>query len=487
MNRLAQRSSWVFPTGPAWIVPTAIVRRAIVLTCMASIGIASMGLASIGIASAEQTWPQWRGPSQDGVAPAGDYPVRWNESKGGEGIEWKRNVDGKGSSTPVVAGSVAYLTAGIDGHNTLIAIDIADGSVRWQTQLGSDRGNRHKKGGGSNPSPVLRGDHVYAYFRSGDLGCVDADGVVQWQTNLQEKFGEDTLWWDLGSSPMVTDAAVVVAVMQTSNSYLIAFDPASGDVLWKQDRNLDAPKEAAQSYITPLAVSIAGVVPGMVPETVPETVPGTAMDSGRETPAIAVMGGDHLTLHDTRDGRVIGKLGGFNPAGNENFRSISSPVADGNLIVCPYARGETVTCVRMDELVAGKGDQAIAWYRDDLGSDVPTPALADGRVYLVGDGKSSRGTVWCLDVETGETLWTVRLPKSRHSFSSSPLVAGNHLYATAEDNTTYVIGPLQSDAPELVATNTLADDEPFTVASMVPVDDALLVRTRNVLYRLGNR
>lgn len=426
----------------------------------------AIGLTCIAFpegAAADQTWPQWRGPAQNGVAPAGDYPMQWNESKSNQGISWKRAIAGKGSSTPVVADSVAYLTSGIDGENTLIAVDIADGSIRWQTSLGPDCGNKHKKGGGSNPSPVLYGNNIYAYFRSGDLGCVDTNGKIQWQTNLQDKYGEDTLWWDLGSSPLVTDSAVVIAVMQSDNSYLVAFDPNSGNVIWKQDRNLDAPKEASQSYITPLAVTIGG----------------------QDT--IAVMGGDHLTLHDADSGKTIGKLGGFNPTGNEYFRSISSPVAEGNFIVCPYSRGETVTCVRMDELVAGKGDEAIAWYRDDLGSDVPTPALTNGRVYLVSDGKTSRGTVWCLEVQTGKTVWTVQLPKSRHSYSSSPLVAGNHLYVTAEDNTTHVIGPLQSNAPEVVATNTLSDDEQFTVASLVPVGDALLMRTKNVLYRLGTK
>lgn len=428
-----------------------------------------IGLGSIvlqGALMADQPWPQWRGPSQNGVAPTGDYPIVWNESNDGEGIDWKLAVPGKGSSTPVVANSVAYLTSGVDGKNTLIAIDVADGKIRWQTPLGEDRGNKHKKGGGSNPSPVIHSDHVYAYFRSGDLACVDAGGEVRWQINLQDEFGEDTLWWDLGSSPLVTDSAVVVAVMQTGPSYLIALNPESGDVMWKQDRDLDAPKEAAQSYSTPLDVTIGGKA------------------------AIAVMGADHLTLHDAGSGKMIGKLGGFNPTNHEYFRSISSPVAEGNFIVCPYARGESVTTVRMDDLVAGKGDDAIAWFRDDLGSDVPTPVLVDGRVYLVSDGKTSKGQVTCLDVATGKTLWTVQLPKSRNSYSSSPLVAGNHLYVTAEDNTTHVIGPLNSTAspavaPELVATNTLSDDEQFTVASLVPIEGTFLLRTKNSLYRLA--
>jgi outer membrane protein assembly factor BamB len=135
----------------------------------------------------------------------------------------------------------------------------------------------------------------------------------------------------------------------------------------------------------------------------------------------------------------------------------------------------------MSELAAGKGKDAIAWFRDDLGSDVPTPSAVNGRVYLAGD----KGLVSALDIETGNTLWQLELPKSRVAITSSPLVAGNHLYITREDATTYVIGPLDQSQPELLSTNELADSEPFTVASLVPLDNGFLLRSKTSLYRLG--
>lgn len=410
------------------------------------------------LAGAGDSWPQWRGASQNGVAAGQNYPQAWAE---GEGIAWKAALPGNGGSTPVIHESTAYLTSGVDGKNMLLAFDTNSGDVKWEVALGSDRGGTHRKGSGSNPSPVIDGDAIFAYYRSGDLACLDFDGNVRWQTNLQKEFGEDTLWWDLGSSPTVTDAAVVVAVMQSGPSYLIALDKKSGKQIWKTDRMLGAPKEAAQSYATPLLVEVDG------------------------KPMIAVMGADHLTIHSASDGKELGKLGGFNPTSDEFFRSISSPVAQGNIIVCPYARGESLTAVRMDQLIAGKGDSAIAWFRDDLGSDVPTPAALDGRVYVVGD--KAKGLVSCLDLETGKTIWEKQLPKSRIGYSSSPLVAGNHLYVTAENATTFVIGPLDRDEPDVVSVNELADSEPFTVASPVPVGDALLLRSRHQLYRVAGK
>lgn len=443
----------------------------IVAFCAVSIG--CLGDESVLCGEeASQLWSQWRGNQQNGYAGDQSFPQSWNESDGGESstaVRWKLAMPGRGGSTPVVSGSLAFLTAGVGsdaekavfGDNMLFAIDTSAGTIVWQQKLGKDRSNKHKKGSGSNPSPVTDGEHVFAYFRSGDLACVDKLGEVVWHTNLQEDFGEDTLWWDLGTSPLLTENAVVVAVMQTGPSYLVAYDKKSGDRLWKVDRNVDAPEEAAQSYQTPLNVKV----------------------NGRD--AIAVMGADYLTVHSADDGRELGRLGGFNPTQHQYFRSIASPVAQGNIIVCPYARGATTTAVRMDDLVAGKGDDAIAWFREEMGSDVPTPAEHDGRVYIVGDGKASRGAISCLDLHTGKSLWNVQLPKSRIGFSSSPMIAANHLYVTNEEAVTFVIGPLDADQPKLVATSQLADQDPYTVSSLVPIGGGFLLRTRNYLYGLG--
>lgn len=423
--------------------------------------IAIVALLSVS-AQAADSWPQWRGPAQNGVADGAAFPTKWDD-EGKSGIVWQRELPGRGGSTPVVSGSTAYLTAGVEGKNQLLALDTNTGKTKWSVAIGDDTGGKHKKGSGSNPSAVVDGDLVYAYFRSGDLGCVDASGDLKWHINLQEKFGEDTLWWDLGSSPTVTKSAVVIAVMQTGPSYLVAYDKETGDQLWKADRTFPVPGdryEASQSYATPLVVDV----------------------DGREV--IAVMGGDYLTLHAADSGKQLGKLGGFNPQQEQYWRSISSPVADGNIIVCPYARGETLTAVRMDQLIAGKGKDAIAWFRDDLGSDVPTPAAAAGRLYVIGD-KKSRGLFTCVDIKTGETIWETRLEKSRFDFSSSPLVAGNHIYATGENATTFVVGPIDADQPAMVSKNELGDTANFTVASPVPVGSDLLIRSRSHLYRVG--
>lgn len=418
-----------------------------------ALGMLACSMFSAGPSQA-QDWRQWRGNNQTGVAPGTSFPTKWSET---EGITWQTAVPGSGGSTPVIAGNQIFLTSGVDGKNTLLSFDLKTGKQLWETSIGTDRGAKHRKGSGANPSAVTDGTLAYAYYRSGDIAAVDREGAIKWKKNIQDEFGEDTLWWDLGTSPLLTDNAIVIAVMQTGPSYLVALDKASGDVLWKTDRVLDAPEEAAQSYATPLETTVDG------------------------KGIIAVMGADHLTLHALEGGKELARLGGFNPGREKFFRSIASPVISGDVVICPYSRGATLTGVSMSALLAGKGEASILWNRDDIGSDVPTPAALDGRVYVCGD----KGKVSAIDAKTGETIWELELPSSRHAFTSSPLIAGDALYVTRENAATYVIGPLSSQKPELIATNELADDQPFTVASLVPVDGSFVLRTKGKLYRIA--
>jgi outer membrane protein assembly factor BamB len=409
-------------------------------------------------------WPNWRGAGLDGVAQGGDSVTEWlppGEDGGvGKNILWRVPLPGLGASTPAIWGDHVLVTCGIDGKDAVICLDRA-GKERWRRELGAERPGKHKKATGANPSPVTDGTHAWVYFKSGELACLSlADGGLVWKTNLQERFGADSLWWDLGTSPVLTKRAVVVAVMQTGPSYVVAFDRTTGELLWKHDRMLDAPEEAAQSYSTPLVL---------------------AGDPARGEPAemLVVLGADHVTAHDAADGRELWRVGGLNPEGNKFFRSIASPVAVGDLVVAPYARGNTITAIRR----GGKGDVTgshIAWTRKDLGADVPTPAAQAGRVVVCTD----KGRVVGLDAPTGTTLWEEELPKNRNAYSSSPVIAGDRVIVTREDGESWVLVPPASGEgePQVVGTGSVAE---MTVATPVCVDGRIFLRTHDSLWCIG--
>jgi len=404
-------------------------------------------------------WPNWRGPAVDGVAAGTGYVSSWSPT---EHVLWRMKLPGLGASTPAVWGDRVVVTCAVDGKDAVLCLD-RNGKEIWRREVGTEKPGKHKKATGCNPSPVTDGKHVWVYYKSGDLAALNlADGTVVWQTNLQEKFGDDTLWWDLGTSPVLSKQAVIVAVMQTGPSYLAAFDRTSGKLLWKQDRMLDAPEEAAQSYSTPLVIA------------------GDAT-KGEPDEVLFVLGADHVTAHDAATGRELWRVGGLNPTGNTYFRSIASPVVAGDLVIAPYARGESLTAIRR----GGTGNVTgthVAWARTDVGADVPTPAFKDGRIVVCTD----KGKVVSLDAATGTTLATTELPKNRNAYSASPVIVDGRIIVTREDGESSVLAWPAAAAETFTLLGQGVVDE-MTVATPVCVDGRILVRTHDSLWCLGEK
>lgn len=397
---------------------------------------------------AQANWPEWRGPNANAVAPPGNYPVEFSPTKN---LVWEVDLGGEGASTPVVWGDAIYVTLSADGNDIAASYDL-DGNERWRKVLGKSRAGKHRNATGSNSSPVTDGEHVVVYFKSGLVACLATSGEEQWRVNLQEEYGPDTLWWDLGTSPVLTSAGMCIAVMQEGDSYLVTLDLENGNEVWKTRRQYQRPEESDQAYTTPSVVDI----------------------NGRET--IVTFGADHLTGHDATSGDLLWARGGFNPDDKGMWRVIASPTVADDVAVVPFGRANFFTAVPLQHVNRSTGFPARLWEKQGIGADVPSPIVADGKVYLLGD----RGEVSCLDLKTGDVLWQGKLPRSKDNYYSSPLLAGGNLYCLRQDGMLYVAS---TDGDfEILAENDLGDE---SVATPVPVDDTLLVRTRNKLFRFG--
>lgn len=398
---------------------------------------------------AAENWPQWRGPDGHGVAAAGNYPMTFS---GDEGVAWKVALPGLGCSTPIVWGDSIFVTSGIDGNDGVLCYGF-DGRERWRQTFGPERPGKHRNGSGSNPSPVTDGKHLVVYYKSGTLACLDLSGEEKWQLNLQEEYGPDTLWWDLGTSPVLARDRVIVAVIQDSDPYLAAFDLESGKELWKVPRKYECTQETDHAYTTPHVVSV----------------------DGREQ--LVVWGADHLTGHDLSTGERLWECGGFNPDKQRNWRVIASPATDGDVAIVPYGRGEYLAGIRL----GGEGDvseTARVWEKQGrgLGADVPTPAVRDGRAYVLSDA----GRITCLDMQSGNELWSDSLPRNRNKYFSSPVIGGDKLYAAREDGVIFV-GRVSDGGFELLSENDMGEP---TIAVPVPIRGGLLVRGREHLFRI---
>lgn len=406
-------------------------------------------LCSWGI-SARADWNNWRGPSGDGRATGTGYPLAWSADRN---IAWKIDLPGKGGSTPIIADNDIFLTAGVDGKNALIRYD-RSGKQVWLTTFGDEVPGKHRKGSGSNPSPVTDGQTVFVYFKSGDLAAVDLQGKVLWHRNLQQDYGPDTLWWDLGTSPVLTSQYLVVACIHSGPSYLAALDKQTGKTVWKVDRETGAPEEAAQTYATPVVT----------------------VHNGQEQ--IVVLGADQVTCHAAADGQQLWYLDGMNPGQDRYFRSIASPVITNGIVIAPYARGRTLTAIRL----GGSGNISkthVLWQHEGFSSDVPTPAAADGLVYVCTD----RGSVGCFEAETGVERWKTDLDKNRNNYSASPILVDGRLYVVREDAATFVLDA-QTGQP-LDKPNTLPDE--FLVSTPAFSQGDILLRSLDRLFCIRQR
>jgi len=411
---------------------------------------ALVGLAvAPGQRASSLDWPNWRGPDANGSTATGKYPTRWDATN----VLWKAVLPGKGSSTPIALDRRIYVTAPADGQDTLLAFDL-DGTALWQTKLGTESRPKHRTlGSSANASPVTDGKGLFVYYRSGTFAALELDGTVRWILNLVEQFGQDQLFWDQGSSPVITDKEVVMVRMHGGDSWLAGFDKATGELRWRQSRNFETPVENNNAYNTPVPHQHAG------------------------KPALLVWGADHLTAHDAANGKTLWSCGGFNPDATGYWPAIATPVIVGDLAVVPVGRDDRNGQSRVHGIkLGGEGDVTAThrlWKRKDLGVFVSSPAVYKDRIYLL----RHRGSVVCLDPATGQTVWSDALPEDKSPYYASPTIANGILYAAREDGMVFAVRV--EERFELLGANPMGER---IVASPVPVANRLLLRGDRHLF-----
>ena len=116
---------------------------------------------------ADHNWPQWRGPSQTGVAPTADPPTTWSES---QNIKWKINLPGTGNATPIIWGDQIFIQAAIATGKKVEPAKTADDPA--PPGRGADRPTGGPGPDGKGPG----GDDVHLGGSASDIVRRGADG-----------------------------------------------------------------------------------------------------------------------------------------------------------------------------------------------------------------------------------------------------------------------------------------------------------------------
>lgn len=433
-----------------------MIRRLGLVSC---IGILAVALAASPVSADDwaNNWPQWRGPTNNGLAFIKDPPTKWSKT---ENVAWRTPLPGQAGSTPVLWGDKLFLSSAEEEDLVVMCVDTS-GNVLWKKTLGTgNKVARVDEGNLASASPSTDGKHVWVFVGSGDLACYNFDGSVVWQKNLQEAYGKFDIQFGMSSTPVLEGDKLYFQLIhgdgdpKTREALVLALDKSTGAEVWKQSRPSEAHSENEHSYASPIVYR----------------------DEHRSF--LLTHGADYSIAHDLEDGHEIWRCGGLHPPSryDPTLRLVSSPAAVPGLIMIPSAKQGPISAVRPDGIGdITKNDEFKLWTYP-ITPDVPSPLIWDDLVYLCREN----GNLITLEAATGKELYHKRTHANRHR--SSPIYCDGKIYLTSRDGVTSVVKAGKEF--ELLESNNIEED---VSASLVFADGRIYLRSYQALWAIGTK
>jgi outer membrane protein assembly factor BamB len=412
-------------------------RGAWCLAAAAGTALTSAMLLALPIAA--QDWPQFRGPTGQGVAESGGgLPIEWSPTKN---VAWKTPVAGRGWSSPVVAHGRVWLTTAVtDRRDTslrLVSFDAESGRAAQDVEVFRVRKTDllNAKNSHASPTPVVDGERVYVHFGSEGTAALTLDGAIVWKA----RYGCETQHGN-GGSPVRYAQLLILTCDGFDAAYVVALDARSGKEQWKTSRR----QPWSQAYATPLVIRVGDVDQLVSPAAF------------------------HAAALDPATGREIWRV-----RYDDGFSNVPRPVfGHGLVFITTGFQQPVLLAVRPD----GQGDVTrthIAWRLARGVPFTPSPIVVGDELYMVSDA----GILTCVAIDTGAIVWQQRVPGG---YSASPVLADGAIYLQSEEGDTIVFRPGRTF--QGLAVNHL--DGPV-LASMAVAGRSFYIRTADHLYRIA--
>jgi outer membrane protein assembly factor BamB len=393
-------------------------------------------------------WPEFRGPTGQGLLPSGSLPTEWDPTKN---VAWKQEIPGKGWSSPIIVNGRVYLTTAVPIKDSAtkdlaleaLCLDAKTGKTVWETKVFQQDGAKapsiQPKNSHASPTPLVSGDRLYAHFGHMGTACLDLDGNVVWRN--------DTIKYapvhGNGGTPIVVDDLLIFSCDGGDKRFVVALDRGTGQVRWQTDRDVNVARKF--SFSTPLLITVNGQKQVISPAS------------------------NVVSALDPATGKEIWRVR-YN-----GYSVIPRPVyGHGLVFIATGYEAPTVMAIRPD----GHGDVTdthVAWTIRKNAPHTPSLLLLGDELYMVSDG----GMASCVEAKTGKVHWQESL--ERH-YSASPLAADGKIYFQSEEGVGTVIKAGKQF--ELVAKNDLGER---SLASFAAADGALFIRTEKNLYRIEGK
>jgi outer membrane protein assembly factor BamB len=439
-----------------------------------------LAIAAIALAGSElsaRNWPQWRGPSSQGVSLETGLPTTWSAS---QNVAWRAALAGLGTSSPIVWGDRVIVTSQVGtsvlaegpSHPQLArddrtlaerenpmggrrpqpgatpgdvwlvvgAFNRSDGRRLWEyrTKATGTLPAVHEKHNLATPTPVTDGQRVYAWFGNGQIVALDLEGRLVWTRHLGEELAPFRTLWGHGSSPVLFGDLLILLCDHLKDAYLLALDARTGKDRWNVDRG-----DNRTSHSTPLVVS------------------------GPKGAELLLNSSERIDVYDPGTGELLWFAGG------PRQTPIPSAVFhEGRIYLSRGYRNSDYMAIRP----GGRGDVTtthVEWQAPSGGSYVPSILHYEGLLYMTNEV----GVVTCADSRTGERVWRHRLDGV---FFASPVAGDGKVYLVSETGETFVLRAGRS--PEVLARNDLG--ERF-IASPAISQGRFFLRSDRTLFAIG--
>ena len=467
------------------------------------------GLLALVLASAPapaEDWPQFRGRNASGVSTSRGLPAEFSEA---ENVLWSADL-GDGVACPVVAAGRAFNTAMTGPRTfTVFAHDAATGKPLWRRDL--DTGplpritppNSH-----ASSTPAADRDRVYAYFSTLGLLALDAaTGRDAWRLPLARPVY--LMDWGAASSPALHGGAVLFAMDDDLNPYLLSVDAATGKVRWKTPR-----PDVLAGYAVPViceangradvVVAGTGKLKGYDPDTGAErwacnTLVRTVMTTpvvkdGVIYVAVQSYGDSTRTLKfallEWLDTNQDGKLARaevpaeFRERFDESDADRDGVLAGGELDTAFQPAGNRVGGGNVIQAVRGGGTGDVTrthllWnVTRPVPSNLVSPLVSGDRLYVVKAG----GLASCLDTATGKFHWERERVGNLGDHYASPVAADGKVFIAGRNGFVTVLA--DSDDLDVLAKNDMGGE---IIATPAIADGRLYIRTREKLFCVGTK
>ena len=398
---------------------------------------------SVSAEDAPADWPQWRGPSRDGMVASSTWPDRLQ----GDVLQQRWRVElGPSYSGPIVGHGKVFTTETLDKKWEIVrAFDLTNGKQVWEAKWeGSVSVPFFAASNGSwiRATPALDDGRLFVAGMRDVLVCLNAeDGKEIWRVDFVEQLKTPPPAFGFVSSPLVSGDWIYVQ----AGASLVKLEKRTGRIVWQSLK--DAGGMWGSAFSSPHLVQVAG------------------------RNQLLVQTREKLAGVDPEDGRVLWSQE------IEAFRGmniLTPTVYDSSVFTSSY--GGRSQMIRLTE---NGGDwQAEKAWDNRLQGYMSTPLVIDGHAYL--HMRNQRAA--CIRLSDGEITW-ISQPYGAYW---SLVGQGQRILALDERGDLLLI---QANPQEFQVVDSRKIADAPTWAHLAVVGDQLIIRELNALavYRWNDQ